>query len=260
MIATRQFEPGEIIIRENDIGETAYLIKKGKVEVTSEVDGQTVHICSLGAGSIIGEMSMIDDKPRSATVTAVEETVVNEIHRDLFLVGIKAEQELAVRMLKLLFERLRKANATISKLKSDQRRTAEEADNFKYPFACRGSTSLTLKGLTQTAARALPKDPFVIENFPFLIGRKTRDPLAHNDLMISDRSPYRVSRHHIEFDQEEEKIFVMDRGSHLGSLIDGRKLGGCGGHTGPLAFRNREGLLVLGDERSPFRYQVLINT
>ena len=78
VITLRQYEAGEVIVQENDFGETAYLIEQGQVEVSKALDGQTVHLAYLGVGEIFGEMSMIDEKPRSATVTAVTETVVSE--------------------------------------------------------------------------------------------------------------------------------------------------------------------------------------
>src|SRR4029434_16810 len=79
VMTLRQYEAGEVIVQENDLGETAYLIEQGQVEVSKELDGQHVHLAYLGAGAIFGEMSMIDEKPRSATVTAVTATVVSEL-------------------------------------------------------------------------------------------------------------------------------------------------------------------------------------
>src|SRR6266567_6934639 len=84
MIPLSRYEAGEVIIQENDLGETAYVINQGQVEVSKELQGQKVHLAYLGAGETFGEMSMIDEKPRSATVTAVSETLVNEIRRDEF--------------------------------------------------------------------------------------------------------------------------------------------------------------------------------
>ena len=68
MISKRQFEAGEVIFRENEIGESAYVIDQGRVKVLKNLDGKTVHLAYIGAGEPFGEMSMIDEKPRSATV------------------------------------------------------------------------------------------------------------------------------------------------------------------------------------------------
>ena len=47
----------------------------------------------------------------------------------------------------------------------------------------------------------------------------------------------------------------MDRGSHFGSIVNGKQVGGPGGDPGPLAFKESEGTLVLGDKDSPYRYK-----
>ena len=113
MESSRRYEAGEVIIRENDVGETAYVIAQGKVEVSKQLDGQKVHLAYLGAGETFGEMSMIDEKPRSATVTAVTETLVSEIRRDDFFNSFQTEPKVALELLKVPFDRLREADARI---------------------------------------------------------------------------------------------------------------------------------------------------
>jgi len=111
--SSRRYKAGEAIIRENDVGETAYVIAQGQVEVSKELDGQHVHLDYLGAGETFGEMSMIDEKPRSATVTAVTETLVSEIRRDDFFNSFETDPNVALELLKVVFERLRDADARI---------------------------------------------------------------------------------------------------------------------------------------------------
>src|SRR5215510_231019 len=62
MITPRQYEAGEVIVRENDFGETAESIGEGRVEVSKQLDGRNIHLAYLGAGETFGEMSMIDEK------------------------------------------------------------------------------------------------------------------------------------------------------------------------------------------------------
>ena len=56
MITLSRYEAGEVIVQENDFGETAYVIEQGQVEVSKELDGQNVHLAYLGAGETFGEM------------------------------------------------------------------------------------------------------------------------------------------------------------------------------------------------------------
>src|SRR5262245_49060915 len=111
--SSRRYEAGEVIIRENEVGETAYVITHGRVEVSKELNGQKVHLAYLEIGETFGEMSMIDEKPRSATVTAVTETLVSEIRRDDFFTSFHTEPKVALELLKVPFDRLREADARI---------------------------------------------------------------------------------------------------------------------------------------------------
>jgi CRP-like cAMP-binding protein len=117
MMVRRQYEAGEVILRENEPGETAYIIESGQVEVTKKQNGTSVHLAYIGPGKSFGEMSMIDDKPRSATVTAIETIVVREIHRDLFFESLRTHPDFAISLLKVLFERLREAHSIILQLR-----------------------------------------------------------------------------------------------------------------------------------------------
>ncbi len=70
----RTFVPGDVLLREGDTGDAAYLIESGHVEISKMVDGRRVVLNTLGPGAIVGEMALIDRAPRSATVTAVEQS------------------------------------------------------------------------------------------------------------------------------------------------------------------------------------------
>ena len=59
MIPLNRYEAGQVIIREDDVGETAYVINQGQVEVSKELQGQKVHLAYLGAGETFGEMSIL---------------------------------------------------------------------------------------------------------------------------------------------------------------------------------------------------------
>ena len=75
---TGRFAQNEILIHEGDIGQEIYVILTGKVEVskTGEVPTKTIYLTTLGPSSVLGEISVITNKPRSATVTALTPTTV----------------------------------------------------------------------------------------------------------------------------------------------------------------------------------------
>jgi CRP-like cAMP-binding protein len=257
MLTARQYEAGEVIFREKDTGETAYVIERGRVEVLKTLEGKDLHIAYIGPGEPFGEMSMIDEKPRSATVVAVEPTVVRELHRDQFLETVQTQPKIAISLLKILFERLREADATILQLYRSYPELVKRP-RVRTPDGPPESGVVYLDGLTPEANNVLPEVPFRIAKFPFRIGRHSTDPLANNDLSIFDAPPIRLSRHHLSFVREGGRIGVVDRGSRLGSLLDGNRLGGEGGSLDIIFFTENEGTLVLGDELSPFKFKVTI--
>ncbi len=69
----RRFAAGEIVFAEGAEGDSAFIIERGQVEVSVERNGQTVRLAVLGPGEIFGEMSLIDDRPRTATVRTITE-------------------------------------------------------------------------------------------------------------------------------------------------------------------------------------------
>ena len=168
MLTVLQFQAGDIILRENEVGETAYFIEQGRVEITRESPGHKMHLAYRGAGDIFGEMSMIDDKPRSATVTAVQKTVVREIHRESFFDDFQANSELALTFLRILFERLREASVSIISLRLQlaafQPSQAPAMPSFRV--SSESGTMLRLTGETPRAAQSLPPIPVVTTKFP----------------------------------------------------------------------------------------------
>ena len=253
-----QFEPGEVIIKENDMGETAYIIERGQVEVTKDLDGKSVHLGYIGAEETFGEMSMIDDKPRSATVTAVVETVAREINRDKFFESLQTDPEVSISILKVLFERLRESHVKILQLQQTMPDAFKQISNAAHDTPGISGPAISMEGLTPIASQSLPENPYVIKDFPFLVGRKSRDPLSYNHLNIEDSVPLQISRHHMEFIKDGDRIGISDRGSYLGSIVDGKLLGGDEGTTGPLFFEESEGTLILGNNNSSFRYKIKV--
>lgn len=275
MITLRQYAPGEAIIRENEKGECAYIIEKGRVEITREKDGKPAHIAYLEAGMTFGEMSMVDDLPRSATVTAVEETMVREVHRDNLYENLTGNPETMIKLLKGIFERLRIANTTIARLKEESKAAGhgkpeipessvpsllDRAD--RKPPAVRAEAgsvkSVRIEGLTPRAVESLQDNPSVFTALPIKIGRRTNDPLVQNHLEIADRDPLQISRHHVSIIQEGDKVGALDRGSHLGATVDEERIGGRKASPGPVFFKGDEGVLVLGTDKSPYRYKITI--
>ena len=99
------FAAGDVILREGDPGETMYAVQRGQVRI--EHDGQVLAV--LGAGSIFGEMALIDHAPRAATAVAETDCTLVPVDRHHFQYLVHETPTFATRVLQTLSERLRAA-------------------------------------------------------------------------------------------------------------------------------------------------------
>ena len=105
-VSTRQFAKGETIIVEGSPAEEMYLIRNGRVAV--HIQGSPVE--EIGPGGIFGEMALIDQSPRSATVTALEDVEVVPIDERLFVILVQDAPYFALDVMRTLVDRLRAMN------------------------------------------------------------------------------------------------------------------------------------------------------
>jgi CRP/FNR family transcriptional regulator, cyclic AMP receptor protein len=97
-----------LVISEGDIYSSMYFIKNGKVNVTiGNEDGKEMILTTLLAGDHFGELSLIDDEPRSANVIAVEKCEFIILHRADFFQLLKQHSTIAVGVIKYLCQRVR---------------------------------------------------------------------------------------------------------------------------------------------------------
>lgn len=101
------FKPGEVVFEENSASDCAYLIEEGKFEVSRICNEQKQVIGILKEKDIFGEMGLIDGQPRSATVTALEESEVSVITQDCFHNMERTNPEALVPLLRVLSARIR---------------------------------------------------------------------------------------------------------------------------------------------------------
>jgi CRP-like cAMP-binding protein len=78
------YDPGAVIIRQGEIGDTFYVIESGRVRVSVEEDGEEKVVSERGRGEYVGEIALLIDVPRTATVTALAATDVLTLRKDSF--------------------------------------------------------------------------------------------------------------------------------------------------------------------------------
>ena len=107
---TQRYEAGQAIVRQGDSGLGLYVIASGTVDVQRERNGgEPIVLATLGTGDFFGEMSLLDDYPRSATVVAKDAVECLTLVKWHFLAEIQTHPEMAVPMLSVLSRRVRNA-------------------------------------------------------------------------------------------------------------------------------------------------------
>ena len=113
----RLYPKNSVIVFEDDPGEAMYVVVTGSVKVvlTSD-DGREVILATLAAGEFFGEMSLIDDEPRSAHVIAMEDSRLLVLRREDFQRILHESPRIAIGLLDALCKRLRQADQKIGGL------------------------------------------------------------------------------------------------------------------------------------------------
>jgi hypothetical protein len=136
-------------------------------------------------------------------------------------------------------------------------------ETFRYDGLTEGRAfDVVLFGLTPAAAALfLPAGTLRLAHLPFRVGRLPvageAQPIEVNDLQLSDTRPFHVSRNHFAIERGPDGVQVRDRGSYVGTIVNGVQIGGH--HhvaTVPLAVGDNE--VVAGSPRSPFRFRVVV--
>ena len=108
-VPVRQFAAGDTIIAEGSIAHEMYLVRKGRAEI--RVKDRPVE--DVGPGGIFGEMALIDQSTRSATVVAVEDTEIVPINERLFVILVQDAPYFALDVMRTLVARIRAMNQRI---------------------------------------------------------------------------------------------------------------------------------------------------
>lgn len=104
------FRKHAILMTEGDIGESMYVVKSGSVKVyVSDDDGHELVLYQQGIGAVIGDIALLDDEPRSASVSTLEPSTALMIGKQAFLGCLRQSPEMAINIIRSLTQRLRDA-------------------------------------------------------------------------------------------------------------------------------------------------------
>lgn len=109
----REYVPGDVLFREGDPGDVMFVIQTGAVRITKSVEGEDKVLAVLGPGEFVGEMAILNGKPRNATATVSEPSRCLVVEARKLQVMLQRDAEIAFRLIKKLAKRLDAADALV---------------------------------------------------------------------------------------------------------------------------------------------------
>jgi CRP/FNR family cyclic AMP-dependent transcriptional regulator len=118
------YKEGERLFEQGDAGDAAYIILEGSAEVLVKSDGHEIRVATLKNNEIVGEIAILCDVPRTASVAAVEKLVTLKLTKELFLRMAREFPDMALEIMRVLAHRLEQSTGAL-------RRAQQELENLK---------------------------------------------------------------------------------------------------------------------------------
>lgn len=112
---TRSYPAGSVIVRQGDTSMALYVVLNGHVRIDHEAEGESVQVDEAKRGGFFGELGLIGDQPRAATVRAVEDTECALLAKWDFQNELREDPEIAIALLPVLSARLLELDAQLAR-------------------------------------------------------------------------------------------------------------------------------------------------
>jgi CRP/FNR family transcriptional regulator, cyclic AMP receptor protein len=254
------FANGQVLFREGDPADSVFRLLSGSVNILRELDGDPILLGTVGAGQFIGEMGVVENRPRSATARAASEVEAEIFTPTEFLDQIARSPRAARDLIQRLSQRLREAD---DRIVNDERRsgrahkTRKDADSHTAVASVNNAYLAAKNPWLQRQFHA----PLELGDLPFVVGRgpvaREGLPPLQPDLKLDDIVPFRLSRNHFMIEKHDGNYYVRDLCSTLGTIVNGEPIGDhFRGDDAPL--RAGENEVIAGGVDSPFVFSVFI--
>ena len=121
------FDPGKRLVQQGDTADAAYLIIDGHAEVILETPAGPVVVATIGANETVGEMGILGDVPRNATVRAKDRVIVLRISKEPFMRMVREFPNMAVSIMQELAQRVTSTNIQLSAARNEVNRLRKQA-------------------------------------------------------------------------------------------------------------------------------------
>jgi CRP/FNR family transcriptional regulator, cyclic AMP receptor protein len=116
------FQPAQMLFRQGDQGDAAYLILSGEADVVAETPSGEVPVATVGQNAIVGEIAILCEVPRTATVRAASRLETLKIEKEHFLRLIREFPDMGVEIMRELGSRLTKTTGELSQARNELRK------------------------------------------------------------------------------------------------------------------------------------------
>ncbi len=113
------FETEETLCHQGELGDAAFIIIDGEADILVDSPQGPVNVSTRGAGDVIGEIAILCDVPRTATVQARGRLVVLKVSKDVFMQMVTGYPAVAVEVIRILAERLATTTAELTRTTSE---------------------------------------------------------------------------------------------------------------------------------------------
>ena len=112
------YDAGQLLCKQGDMGDAAYILVDGEAAVLVDSPSGEIRVASLGRNDFVGEIAILCDVPRTATVKAESKVVALRISKDLFFRLVEEFPQMAVEIMRELAHRLEATTAQLREAKS----------------------------------------------------------------------------------------------------------------------------------------------
>ena len=110
------FSPGDSLFKQGDDGDALYVIMEGEADVLIDTPGGQITVATMGKNDFVGDIAVLCDVPRTATVTATSKLTTMRVTKDLFFQLVSQFPQIAIEIMRELARRL---NVTTRKLQDE---------------------------------------------------------------------------------------------------------------------------------------------
>ncbi len=254
-LKTKCFKKDELIVKKGDFSENIFIIKKGEVALSRKDDKVYAY---LELGDIFGTVDFILEKASRYSAIALTEVEIEVVDPRIFSQINECDESSIIKsILQSMAEEIRIYEQKV-----------EDCDNsiYRSDYTSNNGVKVILRPETKKAKQLLNNlESVEINKFPFKVGRFSKrraDMLFHkNDLNLLDIPPYSISRSHFSITKKNGNYFFTDRGSKLGTIVNGKRIGDQN-HRSKLILDRPKNQIIFGNrgDKLEFSIEILQNT